>query len=57
MAALRRETRDLGYGIVEERIYDGHVLVERRRVEPAGAAPVARNYRTMGKKQAKDGGL
>lgn len=51
----RAVTRDLGFGIVEERLYDGHVLVEKRRIEPAGATPVARAVRRKGHKNGVTG--
>ena len=53
----RVETRDLGYGIVEQRLYGGRVLVEKRRVEPSGATPVSRPFRNRGHRGAKDGSL
>lgn len=51
----RVEKRRLGFGIIEERLYDGRVLVEKRRIEPAGATPVARAARRKGHKNGVTG--
>lgn len=49
-------TRDLGFGITEQCLYDGRVLVEKRRIEPAGATPVGQVYRQTRPKSASGRG-